>query len=199
MSQELIDRARRGDRDAREQLVDRTWRALRGFAHRRLPDRLRGTHDTADLLQSAFARAWQAFDRFEPRGPAAFIAFVRRILLNRVRDLSRGARATRPHEPPPKHLADAGPGPLDEAAGSEVLRAYAGELDRLTPQQRSATILRFELGWSFERIAADLGMPSANAARMCVMRGAARLRRSLRVFVTPSADSASEQPPRGGS
>ena len=48
-------------------------------------------------------------------------------------------------------------------------------LHELTEDQREATMLRLEFGFSFPEIAEAMGKPSANAARMLVVRGLVRL------------------------
>jgi len=180
ISDDLIARARQGEAAAREELVEQAWQALRRYAHGRVPQRLRGSHDTEDILQSAIYRALGRLGTFELRGPRAFHGFLRRIVKNRIVDLTRTARATHPHEAPPEHLHGREPAPADVVDRADVREAYLDALERLTPLQRSAVVLRFELGSSFAAIATELGMPTAGAARMCAMRGAAQLRRALR-------------------
>jgi DNA-directed RNA polymerase specialized sigma24 family protein len=87
----------------------------------------------------------------------------------------RRARSRPGGEPPPADLPDPAPSPLERAIGRQAVEAYEAALAKLTDEQRAAVILRIELGYRHQEIADLLGSPSANAARMLVARGLARL------------------------
>src|SRR5262245_46623761 len=88
----LLHRVRAGDTEARERLVARHLPLLRGWAHRRLPPGARALADTEDLVQITFIRALKQVEAFEPRHEGAFLAYLRQILLNAIRDEIRRAR-----------------------------------------------------------------------------------------------------------
>jgi RNA polymerase sigma factor (sigma-70 family) len=112
---------------------------------------------------------------FESRHPGAFLAYLRRSLLNNLRNEIRHA-AHRPQGTPlDESLPAPGPSPLERTIGIRALNAYEEALEKLTDEQKAAVTLRVEMGCKHEAIAAMLGKPTANAARMLVTRGLARL------------------------
>lgn len=173
---DLLSRARDGDAPARDALFRRYLPILQTWAHGRLPLYARGPGDTDDLVQITLVRALARLDTFEPRREGAFLAYLRRILLNSMRDQLRRSRIAPEHagELPP-NLADQKPSLLEEAIGREAVERYEDALARLSPIQREAVILRVEFGWSHQEIASAIGCASANAARMRVTRSLARL------------------------
>ncbi len=56
-----------------------------------------------------------------------------------------------------------------------AIEAYEAALTCLTEDQRQAVVLRIEMGMSFQEVAEATESPSADAARMLVARGLARL------------------------
>ena len=72
-------------------------------------------------------------------------------------------------------VAEEAPSPLESAIGREKLEAYEAGLARLSADQQEAIVLRLELGFKHREVADALGLPSANAARMAVVRALVRL------------------------
>jgi RNA polymerase sigma-70 factor (ECF subfamily) len=172
----LLIRARAGDEPARERLTSRYLSILSRWAHGRVPIAARDLVDTDDLVQSALMRALNNLQGFELRGEGAFLAYLRQILLNKIRDQARRARRR------PEHVdlndsieAHGGRSPLEEAIGSERLRAYEAALAQLSDAQREAVILRLEMGMRYREIAEAVDAPTANAARALVGRGMVNL------------------------
>ena len=177
----LLMRARGGDAPAREQLTGRYLAILTRWAHGRVPRAARDLVDTADLVQSALVRALNHLDHFEPRGEGAFLAYLRQILLNKIRDQARRARRRPEHVELDESIdAPDNRSPLEEAIGREHLRAYEAALERLGDSQREAVILRIELGLRYREIAEAVGAPTANSARALVGRALVNLARSMR-------------------
>src|SRR5512140_2869820 len=85
----LLRLVREGDARARETLCARYLKSLRPFAHGRVPRYARDLLDTDDLVQVTVVRALSHIERFEPRREGAFLAYLRQILLNQVRDEAR--------------------------------------------------------------------------------------------------------------
>lgn len=171
----LLQRVRDGDLDARERLVARHLPLLRSWAHRRLPPGARGLADTDDLVQVTFLRALKQVERFEPRHEGAFLAYLRQILLNAMRDEIRRAGRRGPHEELDEHAPDPGPSPLESALGRDALDRYDEAFAKLGAEQQEAVFMRVEMGFTYEQIAEALGKSSANTARMVVSRALARL------------------------
>lgn len=171
----LLERIRSGEDAAREELFRRCLPMLARFARGRLPARRRDLAETADLVQVTLLRALNNLERFESRGRGAFFAYLRQIMLNAIRE------EIRRHGSRPDHTdnLDAAPAAPDSvvahAVGEQTLEAYERGLDGLGESQREAVILRVEFDMSYPEIALELGLPSADAARMQVARGLKRL------------------------
>jgi RNA polymerase sigma-70 factor (ECF subfamily) len=176
----LLGRIRAGDREAREKLFARCLPLLQRWAHRRLPRRARDIADTDDLVQVALLKAFHRVGEFEYRREGAFLAYLRTILLNGVRDeLRRSIRRPQITELDEDLMKDEGPSILDELIGRDRMRRYEAALMRLTEDQREAVILRVEFGMSHREVAEAMGKPSADAARMTVARALAHLARVI--------------------
>ena len=175
----LLEGARQGDLAARERLFARYLPLVRAWAHGRLPSGARRLAETDDLVQITLLRALDQLPGFEPRRPGAFLAYLRRIVINQVRDEIRRAVRRGDREPLGEDLPAPGRSPLEEAIGSETLERYEAALTQLTQHQQEAVVLRVELGLTYPEIADALGLPTANAARMLVARGLVRLTEAL--------------------
>jgi RNA polymerase sigma-70 factor (ECF subfamily) len=176
---DLLARAREGDRDALDQLFARHIPLLRRWASGRLPRWARDIADTPDLVQETVLQTFTHLDTFEPRGDGALQAYLRQALVNRIRNELRRA-ATRP---PPEGLDSAAPAndtsPFEAALFQETSEKYEAGLAQLKPEEREAIVTRIEFGLSYAELAEALGKPSADAARMTVVRALVKLARSM--------------------
>ena len=186
---ELLQRARGGDGVALERLVALYLPRLRRWAAGRLPLWARDMADTQDLVQEALIQTFKKIESFEWRGDGALQAYLRQAVLNRIRDELRRAGRRPPSEALDSQAPDAAPSPLEEAVGSEALERYDRALQRLRPTEREAIVMRIELGFTHEQLAAALGKPSANAARMAVERALLRLAAEMRALASPQSAS----------
>jgi RNA polymerase sigma-70 factor (ECF subfamily) len=175
----LVDRYRDGDLAARDALVERYLPLLSRWAHGRLPRYARAAAETDDLVQVTLLRAIDNLGRFEVRHEGAFLAYLRRIFLNTVRDEIRRYGRTPGLEEAGPEIGDRAPSAVERLLGREKLARYEAALADLPEEHRQAVILRVEFGMSFEEIARALERPSANAARMTVARALARLAERL--------------------
>jgi RNA polymerase sigma-70 factor, ECF subfamily len=175
----LIAQARDGDNVAKNKLASRYATALKRWAHGRLPARARGLLDTDDLVQSALYRGFSRLDSFEDRGDGAFLAYVRQILLNKIRDEARRVGRRPPHEELEEAIASDQPSPLERLIERDRLEAYDRALARLSPRRRESVILRLELGFSYREVAQAMGLPSGNAARLLTARAFLELSRAM--------------------
>jgi RNA polymerase sigma-70 factor (ECF subfamily) len=135
--------------------------------------------DTHDLVQETLANVLGRLRSFKPRHEAAFQAYVRQALMNRVRDEVRRARRRLPKDALDPAKAATTPSPLEQAIGREALARYESALQRLKPEERATIIARLEMGFSHAEIANALGKPSAAAAHMMVTRALVRLAREM--------------------
>lgn len=176
---ELVVRARAGDRAATEALLERCLPPLKRWAHGRLPAAARGGLDTSDLVQDAALHLLKRLDMFEPRHVGAMQAYLRRSVINQVRDAVR--RIGR--QPPPLELPDDLPSehtsPLEVAIQAEAYERYRQALGSLSSKDRELIVAHIEVQWSLAEIAHRFNLPSLDAARMAVRRAVDRLTRSL--------------------
>ncbi|HVH56426.1 MAG TPA: sigma-70 family RNA polymerase sigma factor [Vicinamibacterales bacterium] len=172
---DLLERARRGDSLAIDELFSRSMPALRRWARGRLPAGARDLLQTEDLVQDAVHGVLRHLNTFEPRHPGALQAYLREAVMNRIRSEARRL-ATRPAvvELEDRH-ADDGRSPLEQAMDRDDLARYEAALARLRPLDREAVIARLEMQSSYDEIARSLGKPNANAARSLVVRALYKL------------------------
>jgi RNA polymerase sigma-70 factor (ECF subfamily) len=176
----LLIRVRAGETGAREQLAERYFVSLRRWAHGRVPAAARDLVDTDDLVQATLIRAFNRVDQFEQRREGAFLAYIRQILLNQIRDEARRARRRPEHVEISGDLAASSGSLLDDLIGKENVEQYEQALGRLPDRQREAVILRIEMGYRYREIAEGMELDTANAARKLVARGLVRLAEIMR-------------------
>jgi len=131
--------------------------------------------DTDDLVQVTLYRALNRVEAFEPRHDGAFLAYLRQSLINAVRQEVRRATRKPSVETQAEEAEDRSASVVEQVIGRETLERYEAALLELTEDQREAALLRLEFGFSFPEIADAMGKPSANAARMLVVRALVRL------------------------
>ena len=150
-SDDLIQRARRGDRRAFDELVGRYEKQVWSLAYK-----ITGNSDDAlEVTQEVFLRVHQHLGSYDPSRP--FSSWLYRITVNRAYDylkkrpahasLEAGMEAERN-----PLLADGGPSPDGLLADQEVRSALKTLLQRLTPKERTVFILRDLEGLSSREI-----------------------------------------------
>lgn len=172
---DLLIRARAGDHEAMDAVFRRYLPRLRRWAAGRLPRGVRDVTDTQDLVQDTLLHTFRRIDRFEPRNELAFQVYVRRALINRIREEIRGFKRRPGRQAIDERPADLGPSPFEEAVGCEAAERYELALERLKVEDREVIVARVELGCSYQEIAAASGRPSAEAARKACERALMRL------------------------
>jgi RNA polymerase sigma-70 factor (ECF subfamily) len=169
----MLERARRGERRALDELVEAHRLPLWRFAMR-----LTGNGAEADdLAQDTLVRALRALEGF--RGEAALRTWLLRIASNlwieRVGKAERRRRDDREVEevapPDPPRLVE---GLLARERQDELRRAVAG----LPPRQRATLVLKVYHEMTFEQVAATLGCP-VGTAKANYHHALSRLRREL--------------------
>ena len=175
----LLQRIRGGDEAARERLIARYLPVLRRWAHGRMPAKARGLADTDDLVQITLLRVLKQLERFEPRHEGAFLAYLRRILINAMRNEIARAATRGQQEEIGEGMAASGPSPLESVLGKDMLSRYEAAFALLGEEQQEAVLMRVELGLNYEQIAEAMGKNSANTARMVVARALARLAETM--------------------
>ena len=172
-----IQSAKEGDEDAYAELV----RRHSGGLHRTVARILADDTEAWDVVQMAFLKAWQKLDRYDPK--YSFTTWLYRIGTNLAIDLLRSRTSReRAHKAGTEHrLRVVGSGEsagarVDIGDADDVLRQLVGVL---TPQQRSAFVLREMEGLETAEVAAVLGC-SATTVRNHIFQARKALRRELR-------------------
>jgi RNA polymerase sigma-70 factor (ECF subfamily) len=171
---ELLRRARAGDDQALDRLFGRYLPTLHHWAHGRIPSWARNAVDTADVVQETVLHTIRNLGGFEPQREGALLGYLRRSLLNRIRDRFRYA-SRHPSAELDEGAADGGASPLDLAIDAEDRQRYQDALGQLSPADREAIVGRIELGYSYEQLALVLKKPTPGAARVAVRRALLRL------------------------
>ena len=156
---ELVLRAREGDRQAVEALLQRCIPQLKRWAHGKLPSAARNTLDTNDLVQETVLHVLRRLDSFQPRHVGAMQAYLRQSVLNRIRDeLRRIGRHPASCELPDDMASDE-PSPLEHAVKAEAVSRYYDGLAGLSPRDRQVIDQRQRVG------TAHSGLPLQRAQR----------------------------------
>lgn len=176
---ELVVRAKTGDREAAEALLERCLPQLRRWAHGRLPAAARGNLDTGDLVQDAAMNLLRRLEYFEPRHVGAMQGYLRQSVINRIRDeVRKVSRHPSSVELPADLMSDL-TSPLEVAVQSEAYQHYRDALTDLSSRDRELVVARVEAQWSVAEIAKRFEMPTPDAARMAVGRALKRLTTKL--------------------
>ena len=173
----LVARARDGDSDAFRELVERHGRNVFRLSYRLT----RNEEDAEDVTQEAFIKAYRNLSRFEEK--SEFGSWIYRIATNCALDAMRRRRRTRTDALPDpqegeRELATSAPSPEKSAEGGEIGRRLAAAMTRLSPNERTAFVLRHHEGRSLVEIAEALGI-KPGAAKTCVFRAVAKMREQL--------------------
>lgn len=174
-SLELLERAKGGDAQALNRLLDRYLLPLRRWASGRLPRWARDLSDTEDLVQDALFKTLKHIGGFQPQHEGALQAYLRHAVMNRIRDELRRVRRRPAPETLDGDIASELTSPLDEAIGQEAINRYETALATLRDEERELIIARVEFERSYKDIAVMLDKPTPDAARMAVQRALVRL------------------------
>jgi len=176
-SQDLIDRAQQGDRDAFGELVAQHQHEVFTLAVRLMRDR----DLAADVSQDAFIRAWRAISNF--RGDAKFSTWMHRITVNTAwthRSKQKRVRL----DPLESMSSEPQATTLDPVRAGEAVSAsprIEEALMQLSLSIRAVVVLKDVYGWSHSEIADHLDI-SVTAAKVRLHRGRKELRHLLEGF-----------------
>ena len=170
-----MEAARRGDRDAFNELVRSTYRDIYSLAYRLTGNR----DDAADVVQDAYVRAYRAIRRF--RGDSSFSTWMYRITSNCASThLSRRSRQRTEELSDEVPIVDLRP-EQDPSLRAEaaVLRHHIDRAIRALPERlRQVVVLRDLHDLSHSEIADELGI-TTSAAKVRLHRARQRLRAVL--------------------
>lgn len=177
----LVNRARHGDRDAFEALVDArlasTFRVAMAI--------LGNEADARDATQDTFVRVWR--DLAGLRDADRFDQWFGRILVNTCRSAARGRGRRWVREISVTAMPEGGEG-FDPPAVPQDLRSWDDDmvsraLDRVSIAERAILVLHYYEGLSLAEIAGQLGIPAKTVksrlftARRALERAVERERR----------------------
>jgi len=172
---ELVARCRRGDADAKRELLVRVLPTIRGATRTLLSQRA----DADDATQQAMLDLLGGLDGF--RGEGTLAGWARIIA---VRAALRHAARQRRHaslvDPEPVLEAHPADDPLDDEPLAEQLpRSVEAYLDALPPVQRQALVLRHGLGYTVPEMA-ELCGESVNTIKSRLVTARKALRKLVR-------------------
>ncbi len=178
----LVERARKGDRQAFGVLVERYQRRVVGV----VLAVVHNPEDAVELAQETFVRAYQNLAKFEER--SSFSTWLYRIAVNLAIDWRRreGRHVTLRGEEAeselgriPSEVGDS----FREVAQGETAEKIRQALDELTAEQRSVILLREVEGLSYDEIAEVMQCPRGTVmSRLFYARS--RLRELLKGVLT---------------
>ncbi|HEX4497956.1 MAG TPA: sigma-70 family RNA polymerase sigma factor [Thermoanaerobaculia bacterium] len=172
---ELMALVQEGDREAFAELVDRHQDAVVGYLARLTADRDRAE----DYAQETFLRLFRAAGEYVEQGYLR--AFLFRIATNLVRSEERRAQRLRllmpflPREPHAEPAAASG------LLRSELHRAVAAALAKLSLRYRVPLVLHEIEGWTYVDIAQELGCREGTV-KSRVHRGRQQLKKRLEPY-----------------
>ena len=146
----LVEKCRRGDRQALGQLVGQYERPLFNAAYRILgnPD------DAADVTQVAFLKAFEHLDQYDPK--YKFFSWIYRIAVNE--SINQAKRHKNQQSLGDKDFAGPG-GPETELAAGDLSREIQRGLMALTEDYRTVIVLRHFSDFSYRQISDILQIP----------------------------------------
>jgi RNA polymerase sigma-70 factor (ECF subfamily) len=187
----LIERARVGERDAREQLLESYRNYLRLLAYTGMGEALKDKADPSDLVQETLLKAHANFLDFRGRNEAELAGWLRQILARNLIDLGRRYQATEARqvsrERSLEELLDqsslalgrlipgGGLSPSEHAQRRELSVVLADALADLSADHRNVIVLRSLEERSWEDVARKMGR-STGAVRVLWARALTRLR-----------------------
>jgi RNA polymerase sigma-70 factor (ECF subfamily) len=193
---DLVKQAKGGDGAALNRLFERYYERVRRSVRARLGARLRGQLESGDILQQAFAKAFETFDRFELRHEGSFLHWLAEIAVRQIGDAADhfGARKRTAPGPVVSLQAEAGDasgevgdlvagqqtGPDGRSIAHEHEVAVEACLDLLPEEYRRVIVLREYDGLEWREVADALGKNTDSAARELHRRALLELSRHLR-------------------
>jgi RNA polymerase sigma-70 factor (ECF subfamily) len=185
---DAIQRALRGDGDGFRVLVERYSQNLFRLAYRMTGNE----QDAEDVVQETFLKAYRSLAGYD--GRSSFSTWMYRVAANTALDLL-AARKKRSVVLPLETNEDGeavvearedGPGPERLAMSGQVQAQLALAMEALTPQERTAFVLRHFEECSVEEISGALGL-GQSSTRHSIFRAVKKLRRALAPVVGAGA------------
>jgi RNA polymerase sigma-70 factor (ECF subfamily) len=146
---DLIERTRKGDVESYNLLVSRWEKRVYNYLLRILGNRMGCREDALDLSQDVFLKAYQNIRKLED--PSRFGPWLFRIAHNEAYSLFRKRK--------PEDELTGIEQTHEQAYPVELRLAASAALDKLSPEQREAVVLKIYQGFKFEEMAQVLDCP----------------------------------------
>ena len=193
-SAELLRRARGGDREALECLLEHYGEPLRHLVRLRMSREARRSVESMDIVNEALEVAAHKIETFEPRSRASILYWLEDIALKKLSDViereraaKRDHRRTQPLTQPDS--SDSNPGfepagredtPSQEVERKEQIEIKEECINRLPSALREALVWRDYRGATWEEMARAMGSTSAGAAEELYRRARKKLEEMLK-------------------
>jgi RNA polymerase sigma-70 factor (ECF subfamily) len=192
--EQLLHRARAGDRLALGQLLELYRGYLALLARLQINRRLQSKVDASDVVQETYLQAYRAFSQFRGTTEAELIGWLRQILASHLAQVVRRFLGTRRRDvrlerelavelDQSSRVLDQGlegrhSSPSQQAVRREQAVLLAQALERLPEDYREVLVLRHLEGLSFAELAQRMGR-TVDSVKNLWTRALARLRRAL--------------------
>jgi RNA polymerase sigma-70 factor (ECF subfamily) len=173
---ELVEKARAGDRAAFDDLVRRFEERLRDQVRSRMGSRLRARTTPEDLVQDAFAVAFETIGKFTWRGEESFYRWLGSIAEHLIWSLSQ--KKAWGEISLTREIAGSGPSPSAHVRRDERFERLEKALESLSADHRRVVTLARLEGLKVKEIAARMGRSPA-AVKKLLARALLRLRESF--------------------
>lgn len=191
----LIERARKGDEQARGALFERYGPRVADIVHVRMRSFLRAHAQSGDLVQMTLLEALRRLDSFELRGRQSFVRWLARLveseLCNTYDHLTRAKRDVRRNvgfetpsddgsESHVRPVLASMPTPSHVLATQERAEIVRECIAALPERYREVILMRDYEDTDWEDVRVTLGLSTENATRMLHLRAVTKLGESLR-------------------
>ena len=181
--EELIRRARAGDWEAFELLLERYRTVLTRTAYFTTRDR----ESVQDVVQEALVQVWRDLPSYRPGG--SFKAWMLKILVNKARKHYRKKRVETVALNAAMAVPDHGEGPAEIVEREEEAHLLRQALELLTANHQEVLVLRYYAELTVPEIAKALGCREGTV-KSRLSRGLSRLARTLANPESRSAEGA---------
>lgn len=164
-TEQLVQRAQGGDRDAAGQLLQQHLAGLRAFVRAKSGERIRQHESCSDLVQTVCREALDAIGSYQWRGEASFRNWLFTVALNKIRGradyYAAERRDARREAAGDEVLALAYAsmfGPSQHAIAAEAVAGFERALDQLSDEHKEIIVLSRLVGLDHGEIAEQLGI-----------------------------------------
>ena len=174
----LLSLAQGGSRRALSALMERYHPRVLQMVRRKLGRSLRNRMDSGDVVQDVLAETLRSLKGFKPRDEQSFQPWLRAMVENRIRNLSRNQRPARSVDTSTLRTVES---PDEDAAladWEEKRRRLDAVIEGLEGVQGEVVRLRYRDGLSYREIADRMGRSEA-AVSMLLSRARVTIARAL--------------------